>query len=57
MLKNVNDFGDYVCIVKNFFGLIQQIIIIEEIGKVNFYNQRKKCFEYNGIECRGILNQ
>ena len=55
--KDANDFGDYVCTAKNLLGSTQQIITIEEIGKVYPYNQRKKRSEYNGIECRGILNQ
>lgn len=40
--KDVNDFGDYVCTAKNLLGSTQQIITIEEIGKVYLYNQRNK---------------
>ena len=32
--KDVNDFGDYVCTAKNLLGSTQQLIAIEEIGKV-----------------------
>jgi len=34
--KDVNDFGDYVCTAKNLLGSTQQIITIEEIGKLSF---------------------